>query len=232
MNQFLREWDKKISKSKRIEMMSLFIETFDTCSGTDIEEELGNGAVLIMLRFLAFLRLTHCLEGYALETQFRALSVFLDSPGGGHFVTEFIDAGGVGTLLDVLDNCITTVRCALLLPCPLCGRIVSRVLCFFFQTSRLQCLHLLLRTVENGGSACRDLIVSLHGLLVVLPPLMVEALFLHLLLFTTRSGLPIACHSVTLCTDTSIHEAMSAFLLELAGMVWSHTLSLSFCCCF
>lgn len=70
-------------------------------TGPQLEKELNNGASLFLTRVSAWLRLTYLL-GYDLALQLKALTIFVSSASGNRFLTEFLEVGGILTVLEIL----------------------------------------------------------------------------------------------------------------------------------
>ena len=92
-----RQWDGA-SRNQRIALLSTFIMKHKHSTATEIERDLGHGALLFFTRVTAWLRLTYQL-GYELSVQLTAISLFLQ---GQKFLTNFIEVGGVQLLTDML----------------------------------------------------------------------------------------------------------------------------------
>mgnify|MGYP000353717914 CR=1 FL=1 len=67
-----------------------------------LEVDFSNGASLVLTRFSAWLRLT-VLFASNLELKLRALGVFLRATDGQRFLTEFLEVGGLMTVLQILS---------------------------------------------------------------------------------------------------------------------------------
>jgi hypothetical protein len=70
-------------------------------TGPQLERELNNGASLFLARISAWLRLTYLL-GYDLALQLTAINIFVSASSGNRFLTEFLEVGGILTVLDIL----------------------------------------------------------------------------------------------------------------------------------
>ena len=93
----LRRWDQG-SRQQRLSILIKFIATHRNSTGAEIEKDLGAGAILFFTRVTAWLRLTYMLS-YELATQLSAISLFLQ---GQKFLTNFMEVGGIQTLLDII----------------------------------------------------------------------------------------------------------------------------------
>eukprot|EP00756_Hemistasia_phaeocysticola_P050126 Hpha_TRINITY_DN24799_c0_g1::TRINITY_DN24799_c0_g1_i1::g.110296::m.110296 len=93
----IRRWDKG-SRQQRIQVLSQFLQTHRNSTGAEIERDLGPSAMLFFTRMTAWLRLTYMLN-YELSIQLSAISLFLQ---GQRFLTNFMEVGGIQTLLDIV----------------------------------------------------------------------------------------------------------------------------------
>eukprot|EP00741_Cyanophora_paradoxa_P021106 tig00021346_g20371.t1 len=96
----LREWDRG-SKHTRLRILQAFVARNKNKTGPQLEKEYGNGASLLLARISTWLRLTY-LIGSAVSLQLQAVSVFIAASSGQRFLTEFLEVGGVNTLLEIL----------------------------------------------------------------------------------------------------------------------------------
>ncbi|KAJ3372974.1 hypothetical protein GGF31_001511 [Allomyces arbusculus] len=94
-------WDRG-SKSVRERILNDFIHSCRLKTGPQLEQELGLGASLFLTRISAWLRLTYLLN-YNLAMQMEAISIFLSAAGGSRFLNEFLEIGGVLTLLEMIS---------------------------------------------------------------------------------------------------------------------------------
>lgn len=71
----------------------------------ELESTLNGGASLFLIRITAFLRLSFLLD-LNLGLQLSAISIFINasSSGGLHYLTEFLETGGILTLLDIISH--------------------------------------------------------------------------------------------------------------------------------
>ncbi|KAJ9468277.1 hypothetical protein DIPPA_16165 [Diplonema papillatum] len=93
----LRRWDSG-SRQQRISILLEFIASHKNSTGADIERNLGPTVMLFFTRITAWLRLTYML-GYELAVQLTAISLFLQ---GQRYLTNFMEIGGIQTLLDIV----------------------------------------------------------------------------------------------------------------------------------
>jgi len=100
LNHYLQEWDNA-SKPKRSKILEQFINTNIGKTAPELEDIFNGGASLLFSRLTAWLRLSY-MTGCYVEIQLRAILVFVGSSNGHKFLTEFIEVGGVLTLLEIL----------------------------------------------------------------------------------------------------------------------------------
>eukprot|EP01135_Chromosphaera_perkinsii_P000407 Nk52_evm54s78 gene=Nk52_evmTU54s78 len=100
LNRILKEWDKG-SKAIRQEILEEFIEVCESKTGPQLEKEFSNGGSLFLTRLTAFLRLTYLLN-FCLGLQIKAISIFITASSGHRFLNEFVEVGGVLTILEIL----------------------------------------------------------------------------------------------------------------------------------
>jgi hypothetical protein len=98
--QVSRTWDMA-NRTTREKILVDFIQRNQGKTGPQLELELGNGASLFLTRISAWLRLTY-LMGTNISLQIRAVSVFIGASGGHRFLAEFLEVGGVLTVLEIL----------------------------------------------------------------------------------------------------------------------------------
>ncbi|XP_070563308.1 armadillo-like helical domain containing protein 1 [Ptychodera flava] len=96
----LQEWDKG-SKGARVKILSNFVSQCSSATGPELEAEFAQAASLFLARLTAWLRLTY-MVGTCLNLQLRALTIFLSSSSGHKFLAEFLEVGGVLTVLEIL----------------------------------------------------------------------------------------------------------------------------------
>lgn len=130
----LRSWDKG-DRVTRTKMLEEFIERHADETGPQLERYYGNGASLFLTRISAWLKLTY-VESIALNQQLEAVSIFLTAANGTRYLAEFVDFGGLLTILDFLS--IKEVdeehKCSalkLLLQIAHAGRFYKELICSF-----------------------------------------------------------------------------------------------------
>ncbi|KAJ8305782.1 hypothetical protein KUTeg_016327 [Tegillarca granosa] len=96
----LQEWDKG-KKAVRQKILVDFIRQNQNKTGPELEQEFAQAASLFLTRLTAWLRLTY-MVGNCLNEQLKAISVFLSASSGHKFMAEFLEVGGVLTLLEII----------------------------------------------------------------------------------------------------------------------------------
>lgn len=96
----LQEWDKG-SKVVRKKILEDFIAQNQNKTGPELEQEFAQAASLFLTRLTAWLRLTYMI-GTCLTEQLRSISIFLSASSGHKFMAEFLEVGGVLTLLEII----------------------------------------------------------------------------------------------------------------------------------
>ena len=102
MSALLRAWDKG-SKTTRLDMLGRIILNYESMTGPQLEAELENTASLLLARISSWLRLTYPL-GHSVALQLRAIGVFVAASSGQRFLAEFVEVGGVTTVIAVLNG--------------------------------------------------------------------------------------------------------------------------------
>ena len=100
MQALLSKWDKG-SAIVRGEILQDFLKTNSGKTGPDLEQEFGQAASLFLTRLTAWIRLTY-MTGTCLNLQLKAIHIFLSSTCGHHFMAEFLEVGGILTLLEII----------------------------------------------------------------------------------------------------------------------------------
>ncbi|KAJ3188935.1 hypothetical protein HDU85_004651 [Gaertneriomyces sp. JEL0708] len=98
--QLSKTWDQG-SKSVRVKILEEFVRCNQDKTGPQLEREFSNGASLFLTRITAWLRLTYLL-GQHLTLQIRAINIFVSASSGHRFLAEFLEVGGVLTVLEIL----------------------------------------------------------------------------------------------------------------------------------
>ncbi|XP_031234206.1 armadillo-like helical domain containing protein 1 isoform X1 [Mastomys coucha] len=97
---FLQEWDNA-SRALRIQILTTFIETNEGKTGPELELEFSQGASLFLIRVTTWLRIIY-MTGLELEKILRAIGIFLSAVSSNRYLIEFLEIGGVLTLLEIL----------------------------------------------------------------------------------------------------------------------------------
>lgn len=97
----LQRWDKG-SKHVRVQMLKAFLARNTHKTGPQLEKEFGNGASLFLTRVSSWLRLNYLL-GFAVGLQLEVIAVFAAASSGHRFLTEFLEVGGIITVLEILQ---------------------------------------------------------------------------------------------------------------------------------
>ncbi|XP_032074684.1 armadillo-like helical domain containing protein 1 isoform X2 [Thamnophis elegans] len=97
---FLQEWDSA-NKVTRKHILQNFILANQGKTGPELEKEFSQGASLFLARITAWLRLTY-MYGTCLEKQLKSIGIFLSAASGQRYLLEFLEIGGILTLLEIL----------------------------------------------------------------------------------------------------------------------------------
>ncbi|XP_013013444.1 armadillo-like helical domain containing protein 1 isoform X2 [Cavia porcellus] len=97
---FLQEWDNA-GKVTRSHILDNFIETNQGKTGPELEQEFSQGASLFLTRLTTCLRITY-MTGSSLEKLLRSIGIFLSAVSSNRYLIEFLEVGGVLTLLEIL----------------------------------------------------------------------------------------------------------------------------------
>nr|XP_020638938.1 uncharacterized protein C1orf228 homolog [Pogona vitticeps]XP_020638939.1 uncharacterized protein C1orf228 homolog [Pogona vitticeps]XP_020638940.1 uncharacterized protein C1orf228 homolog [Pogona vitticeps] len=97
---FLQEWDSA-GKVARCRILENFILTNQGKTGPELEMEFSQGASLFLARITAWLRLTY-MYGTCLEQQLKSIGIFFSAASGQRYIIEFLEIGGILTLLEIL----------------------------------------------------------------------------------------------------------------------------------
>ncbi|CAK8691746.1 armadillo-like helical domain containing protein 1 [Clavelina lepadiformis] len=96
----LSQWDKGTA-IVRSEILQDFLRNNVGKTGPDLEQEFGQAASLFLTRLTAWIRLTY-MTGTCIGLQLKAIHVFLTATSGHHFMAEFLEVGGILTLLEII----------------------------------------------------------------------------------------------------------------------------------
>ncbi|XP_062049294.1 armadillo-like helical domain containing protein 1 [Lepus europaeus] len=97
---FLQEWDKA-GKVKRSHILDSFIEINQGKTAPELEQEFSQGASLFLVRLTTWLRIIY-MTGSCLEKLLRSINIFLSAVSSNRYLIEFLEVGGVLTLLEIL----------------------------------------------------------------------------------------------------------------------------------
>uniref|UniRef100_A0A8C6QNY6 Armadillo-like helical domain containing 1 n=1 Tax=Nannospalax galili TaxID=1026970 RepID=A0A8C6QNY6_NANGA len=97
---FLQEWDNA-GKGTRTQILTNFIEANKGKTGPELELEFSQGASLFLIRLTTWLRITYPLLS-CLEKILRSIGIFLSAVSSNQYLIEFLEIGGVLTLLEIL----------------------------------------------------------------------------------------------------------------------------------
>ncbi|KAF6026958.1 C1orf228 [Bugula neritina] len=179
----LHEWDRG-SKAVRHKILLNFIEQNKNKTGPELDSEFAEAASLFLTRLTAWLRLTYMI-GTSLTQQLQAITIFVSSSSGHKFLSEFIEVGGVLTLLEILglkqSKEIDKTQAILLLQCVAdAGRKYKELICESYGIRAVaECLaksksdqtqdtakNLLLSLAEGNPRFCQQVY---KGLIALLP---------------------------------------------------------------
>ncbi|XP_053092262.1 armadillo-like helical domain containing protein 1 [Pangasianodon hypophthalmus] len=99
---FLCEWDRG-NKSTRARMLEKFLQENTGKTSPELELEFAQAASLFLARITAWTRLTYMFST-CLHLQLRALGVFLSAASNRRYLLEFLEVGGVMTLLEIISQ--------------------------------------------------------------------------------------------------------------------------------
>ncbi|KAF4072677.1 hypothetical protein AMELA_G00265670 [Ameiurus melas] len=97
---FLCEWDRG-NTSTRTRVLQKFLQENTGKTSPELELEFAQASSLFLTRITAWMRLTY-MFGTCLHLQLRALGVFLSAASNHRYLMEFLEVGGVMTLLEII----------------------------------------------------------------------------------------------------------------------------------
>ncbi|XP_019606697.2 armadillo-like helical domain containing protein 1 isoform X1 [Rhinolophus sinicus] len=97
---FLQDWDNA-GKVTRSHILKNFIESNRGKTAPELEQEFSQGASLFLVRLTTWLRLTY-MTGLCLEKILKSIGIFLSAVSSNRYLIEFLEVGGVLTLLEIL----------------------------------------------------------------------------------------------------------------------------------
>ncbi|XP_074076958.1 armadillo-like helical domain containing protein 1 [Macrotis lagotis] len=99
---FLKEWDNA-DRTGRSLMLDRFIRLNQGKTAPQLEQEFSQGASLFLLRLTTWLRLSY-MTGICLNTLLKSIGIFLSAVSCNRYLVEFLEVGGVLTLLEILGQ--------------------------------------------------------------------------------------------------------------------------------
>ncbi|XP_072505298.1 armadillo-like helical domain containing protein 1 isoform X2 [Notamacropus eugenii] len=97
---FLQEWDNA-GKVARCRILDKFIRFNHGKTAPELEQEFSQGASLFLVRLTTWLRLTY-MTGACLKKLLKSIGIFLSAVSSNRYLVEFLEVGGVLTLLEIL----------------------------------------------------------------------------------------------------------------------------------
>lgn len=158
-----KEWDKG-NEVVRKKILTGFIEQSKNKTGPELEQDFAEGASLMLIRLTAWLRLTY-MFGSALTEQLESIEIFLSASSGHRFMTEFIEVGGILTLLDIISlKQVTEINKAKSLKClqhiANSGRKYKELICESYGIRAIvECLAK--SKCEETQEYCQEILLSL-----------------------------------------------------------------------
>ncbi|XP_030583483.1 armadillo-like helical domain containing protein 1 isoform X2 [Archocentrus centrarchus] len=137
---FLREWDRGDMRVRN-RIASSFVTQNTGKTFYELELEFAQVASLFLARLTTWMRLTY-MFGTFLGLQLKAIGIFLSASSHDQYLMEFLEDGGVLTLLDILSQS------------------QSR------EDDKAEALRLLL-TVSNAGRKYKEIVCESHGVKVI-----------------------------------------------------------------
>ncbi|MCJ8734620.1 hypothetical protein PDJAM_G00237360 [Pangasius djambal] len=137
---FLCEWDRG-NKSTRTRMLEKFLQENTGKTSPELELEFAQASTLFLARITAWMRLTYMFST-CLHLQLRALGVFLSAASNRRYLMEFLEVGGVMTLLEIISQKQTS------------------------EEEKAEALRLLC-IVSNAGRKYKEIICESYGVKVV-----------------------------------------------------------------
>ena len=101
LEKMLRAWDAG-TRNSRMRQLEDFVLRCADMTGPQLETELESGASLLLARISSWLRLSYAL-GHTVALQLRAIGVFVSASSGQRFLAEFVEVGGVATIIEILS---------------------------------------------------------------------------------------------------------------------------------
>ncbi|XP_029285042.1 armadillo-like helical domain containing protein 1 [Cottoperca gobio] len=136
----LREWDRG-DRTVRSRMLNTFLTHNTGKTFHELELEFAQVASLFLARLTTWMRLTY-MFGTFLGLQLKAIGIFLSASSHDQYLMEFLEDGGVLTLLDILSHSQSK------------------------EAEKAEALRLL-RTVSNAGRKYKEVICESQGVKAV-----------------------------------------------------------------
>ncbi|KAK2835650.1 hypothetical protein Q5P01_016134 [Channa striata] len=137
---FLREWDRGDDPVRSL-MLNHFVTQNSGKTFYELELQFAQVASLFLARLTTWMRLTYMFGTY-LGIQLKAIRIFLSTLSHDQYLMEFLEDGGVLTLMDILSHAQSK------------------------EEDKAETLHLLL-TVSNAGRTCKEIICESHGVKII-----------------------------------------------------------------
>ncbi|KAF3691017.1 putative protein C1orf228 -like protein [Channa argus] len=137
---FLREWDRG-DGTARSRMLNTFVTQNTGKTFYELELQFAQVASLFLARLTTWMRLTYMFRTY-LGIQLKAIGIFLSTLSHDQYLMEFLEDGGVLTLLDILSHTQSK------------------------EEDKAETLRLLL-TVSNAGRKYKEIICESHGVKII-----------------------------------------------------------------
>ncbi|XP_046848247.1 armadillo-like helical domain containing protein 1 [Xenia sp. Carnegie-2017] len=100
VRKLLMKWDGG-NKQTRMSILEDFIRKNENKTGPELDREFAQSASLFLTRLTAWLRMTYMVEKHV-SLQLKAIRIFVGASSGHKFLTEFLEIGGVLTVLEIL----------------------------------------------------------------------------------------------------------------------------------
>ncbi|XP_045440709.1 armadillo-like helical domain containing protein 1 [Pipistrellus kuhlii] len=205
---FLQDWDNA-GKAARSHILDNFIENNQGKTAPELEQEFSQGASLFLVRLTTWLRLTY-MTSSSLEKVLKSIGIFLASINSNRYLIEFLEVGGVLTLLEILglENIKETDKkesIKLLQVIANCGRKYKELICEsygvrsiaeFLATSKSEetqeQVQVLLNALVHGNPKYQNQVYK--GLIALLPSVSPKAQQLALQTLRTAQSIIGATH--------------------------------------
>ncbi|GAB1606444.1 armadillo-like helical domain containing protein 1 [Argonauta hians] len=138
--ELFKVWDRG-DEATRKKILGCFIKQNQNKTGPELEFEFAEGASLMLARISAWLRISFMFCS-ALPEQLDSINIFLSASCGHQFMTEFIEIGGIFTLVSIL-------------------RVAQLP-----SNSKLKAI-ICLQSISNAGRKYKELICESHGLTAI-----------------------------------------------------------------